>query len=300
VRGGSLSATILSVRDNPRRLSGEIARSIGSSLDLGTVLQRIAEGACALSRSDTAAIILREAGSSAMVPRYRVGPWLAVYDRLRIEPGQGMGGQVLLTGRPLRSANYRADPRVPKDFHPIAEETGTVALMVVPIIIGAEVAGLLYISNRTSATFSDEDETVCVRLAEQAAVAIQNARLFAREEAARAEAERANRAKDEFVAMLGHELRNPLGAIGNAAHVLRRSGPEAAAQARDVIDRQVRHLGRLVDDLLDVSRATSGKIDLQRQPIDLGDVVERTLAAGTRWRGESGTPPPDSPSGSWP
>jgi signal transduction histidine kinase len=103
-----------------------------------------------------------------------------------------------------------------------------------------------------------------------------------RAQAAAAEAEAANRAKDEFLAMLGHELRNPLSAVVNAVGVLQRTGVGDgghAARARDVIARQARHLARLVDDLLDVGRVTAGKVVLQRRPLDLGDFVRRYVAA---------------------
>ena len=104
--------------------------------------------------------------------------------------------------------------------------------------------------------------------------------LLRREREARTAAEAASRAKDEFLAMLGHELRNPLGAIANASHLLDhpRIDAEAARQARAVISRQVDHLARLTDDLLDAGRAVMGKIVLERRPIDLGDVVARALA----------------------
>src|SRR6185436_15906445 len=121
-----------------------------------------------------------------------------------------IGGEVMLTGQPTRSDDYTRDPRVPPSHAVIAEQTGTVSVMVVPIVIRTQVAGLLYVSNHTRRPFTDEDETV----------SIQNAELFAREAVARQGAEAANSAKDEFLAMLGHELRNPLGAISNAAHVL--------------------------------------------------------------------------------
>jgi signal transduction histidine kinase/ActR/RegA family two-component response regulator len=87
--------------------------------------------------------------------------------------------------------------------------------------------------------------------------------------------QRADRAKDEFLAMLGHELRNPLGAIAGAVGVLELGGQgdEAAARARAVIGRQVQHLSRLVDDLLDVSRVTTGKVVLSLKPLDLAGVV---------------------------
>ena len=90
----------------------------------------------------------------------------------------------------------------------------------------------------------------------------------------------ADRRKDEFLAMLGHELRNPLAAIRNALWVLDQAGSQAEPEdrQREIIDRQTRHLVRMVDDLLDVSRVTLGKINLQRRPVDLRDVVERGLA----------------------
>ena len=78
-------------------------------------------------------------------------------------------------------------------------------------------------------------------------------------EKARYEAEIANRAKDEFLAMLGHELRNPLAPIQTALQLMRLQGSDAHQRERGVIERQVTHLVRLVDDLLDVSRITRGK-----------------------------------------
>jgi PAS domain S-box-containing protein len=107
--------------------------------------------------------------------------------------------------------------------------------------------------------------------------------LLVREQDARAAAETANRAKDEFLAMLGHELRNPLGAIAGALSVLglRDAAPPVAERARAVIGRQVQHLSRLVDDLLDVSRVTTGKIRLDRRPLDFGALVASTMAT---WR----------------
>jgi signal transduction histidine kinase len=91
--------------------------------------------------------------------------------------------------------------------------------------------------------------------------------------------ERVGREKDEFLAMLGHELRNPLGAVANAMAVLNQVGSQekAAVRARAVIDRQVEHLVGVVHDLLDVSRVTLGKIVLTRRPVDLAEVVRRSL-----------------------
>jgi PAS domain S-box-containing protein len=89
----------------------------------------------------------------------------------------------------------------------------------------------------------------------------------------------ADRRKDEFLAMLSHELRNPLAPIRNAAQVLRVAGgdPTKVRWARDIIDRQVQQLGRLVDDLLDVSRITRGRIELRIEPVNLHDILERAV-----------------------
>jgi PAS domain S-box-containing protein len=95
---------------------------------------------------------------------------------------------------------------------------------------------------------------------------------------ARAEAEAANRAKDEFLAMLGHELRNPLAPILTALQLMGlREGAEATQKERAVIDRQVRHLVRLVDDLLDVSRIARGKVELTREVTELSKVVAQAV-----------------------
>ncbi len=102
--------------------------------------------------------------------------------------------------------------------------------------------------------------------------------LLDREQRARSEAEAANKAKDEFLAMLGHELRNPLAAISNASHLLDHPASEHAAPARDVIKRQASHLTRLVDDLLDAARVASGKIVLAQGPVELASVIRRTFA----------------------
>jgi PAS domain S-box-containing protein len=88
-------------------------------------------------------------------------------------------------------------------------------------------------------------------------------------------AEAATRSKDEFLAMLGHELRNPLSPILTALQLMRMRGKDGSEL--EVIDRQVRHLVRLVDDLLDVSRITRGKIELRRELLELGPVVLRGL-----------------------
>ncbi len=94
----------------------------------------------------------------------------------------------------------------------------------------------------------------------------------------RGELEETSRNKDEFLAMLGHELRNPLAAMMGALSLVQRStDPAQVARATAVLDRQLRHLARLVDDLLDLSRVSRGKIELQREPLDLTDIVRSVV-----------------------
>jgi CheY-like chemotaxis protein/anti-sigma regulatory factor (Ser/Thr protein kinase) len=109
------------------------------------------------------------------------------------------------------------------------------------------------------------------------------------ERAARLQAEAANQAKDEFLAMLGHELRNPLSAIASAVEVLNRvdSGSEVAASARAIAARQTRHLAHMMDDLLDVGRVMTGKIVLDRRPVELLDAARR-VEATVRATGRAG------------
>ncbi|MEO8165237.1 MAG: ATP-binding protein, partial [Betaproteobacteria bacterium] len=94
---------------------------------------------------------------------------------------------------------------------------------------------------------------------------------------ARREAEAANRAKDEFLAMLGHELRNPLAPIVTALQLMRLRNVPGAERERTIIERQVKHVVSLVDDLLDVSRITRGQVQLKREPVDMADIVAKAI-----------------------
>jgi signal transduction histidine kinase/CheY-like chemotaxis protein len=91
------------------------------------------------------------------------------------------------------------------------------------------------------------------------------------------EIESAKRAKDEFLAMLGHELRNPLSPVVTALDLLKRRGEGRMNREQEIIERQVGHLIRLVDDLLDVSKITRGKIALRKEPLEIGGVVAKAV-----------------------
>ena len=91
------------------------------------------------------------------------------------------------------------------------------------------------------------------------------------------ELEAASRAKDEFLAMLGHELRNPLSPIATALQLMKLRGDARTAREQQVIERQVNHLTRLVDDLLDVSKITRGKVELRKERVEIADVIAKAV-----------------------
>lgn len=137
------------------------------------------------------------------------------------------------------------------------------------------------------ATLAVTSLAMAALVAERKRIEADRLALLSAEQQARRDAESANLAKDQFLAMLGHELRNPLAAIATAAHITehRAIGDESVATAQDVITRQVAHLTNLVDDLLDAARVSTDKVVLARAPIDVSSVVGQcleTMAAAHR------------------
>ena len=177
-----------------------------------------------------------------------------------------------------------------------------------PILSSTKGWGWLYLINKLDADgFSEADERLAETLATQAATAYENASLYAgaqrhatelqlevaerkqaeeeraslliREQAARAEAEEANRTKDEFLSTLSHELRTPLTAILGWSHLVRTSGFDETFMVRaiETIERNARAQSQLIDDLLDVSRIITGKLSIDLQPVVLSSVVEAAM-----------------------
>jgi PAS domain S-box-containing protein len=147
--------------------------------------------------------------------------------------------------------------------------------MCVPLQARGQTMGVLtLLSSESRRSFGEGDLRTAQELARRAALAIDNARLYD-------ELRKTDRRKDEFLATLAHELRNPLAPMRNALDILETSPDEArrVAQARGVIERQLRQMVRLVDDLLDVSRIATGKILLRPERIDLRMAVESALEA---------------------
>ena len=148
-----------------------------------------------------------------------------------------------------------------------------------PFVMGSNNESLLLLQ-AFMGTIAAMTLPVAALIWERKAIAQERVELLDRERRARAEAEAASQAKDEFLAMLSHELRNPLAAICNAGRVLVELDKQHAfgGRAVEIISRQTKHLTRLVDDLLDVGRVTAKKIVLTQQRVNLAEAVQKCLA----------------------
>lgn len=155
------------------------------------------------------------------------------------------------------------------------DSQGRPRCLVLPIAVRGRTYAVLGVARHGEAHgYSTEEQDLMVLIAGRAAVALDNRRLYR-------DVQDRDRRKDEFLAMLSHELRNPLGAITSAARLLELIGPvdERAIRASQVVSRQSAHLARIVDDLLDVSRVTIGHITLNKLPVDLRDLADQTVGS---------------------
>ncbi len=154
---------------------------------------------------------------------------------------------------------------------------GFEATAALPLLTHGKLIGGLAIHFAHPRAFDPIEKSILLTVSELFAQALDRAQLFMAESAARAAAEAANRSKDEFLAILGHELRNPLAPIVTALALLARHDDEPSQRALTAIDRHVKHLVRLVDDLLDVSRITQQKVQLHKERVELAEIVVRAI-----------------------
>jgi signal transduction histidine kinase len=215
-------------------------------------------------------------GGFALVPRLG---WVVAVERPRadalagVRRGRDLAFFLLLFVIPLTAAaGILAARRIARPLADLSNAVDEMTAGNLAAPIGAssgvtEVAGL-------SAAFRELRDRLAERTRESERLA---AELRARAEALA----ETDRRKDEFLAMLAHELRNPIGAIANASYLLENFGPTDPQMARPVaiIRRQIQHLVRMVDDLLDVSRITRGKVELRRQRLDLAEVLQQAAEA---------------------
>ena len=148
-----------------------------------------------------------------------------------------------------------------------------------PLLAEGRLLGTLAFGTRKRPAFESDDIAVMQVVCDQIAIALERARLISELSLRNRDLATADRRKDEFLAMLAHELRNPMAPIVNAVQLLRMPGASGAVAQRalDALDRQAGHMVRLVDDLLDLSRITTGKIELRREPVTLASIISHAV-----------------------
>jgi PAS domain S-box-containing protein len=245
---GSLDSVMRVIAEEARRILG--AHLAVSSLTVG---DGCAQAASAVSASE------------------QYGHWLTH----RIPPAvEGVCAEVCRTNRPLRLT------RAELESHPAWRGDGEQGRgpplrgwVAAPLVsrVGKSL-GLIQVSDKDDGGFSESEEAALLQLGHIASVALENARLYG-------ELREQDRRKDEFLALLAHELRNPLAPLRNGLQVLRlaQGDPDAVAQVRDMMERQLGHMVRLIDDLLDVSRISRNKMELRRSRVLLTDVVSSAV-----------------------
>lgn len=261
-----------------------VSRALGSTLDPTETMRRVAREIAQALGADTVGAYLADAARESLWPVAGYHVPRDMLDAFRRFPIPIKNHPAIEESwahrRSVWTDDMPADPRVdPDSLRQFPHQSD----MFVPIHIkDRPVGGFFVIWWTARRSFTDWEMRLLQGISDLAGVFLENAQLYR-------EAAEANRAKDEFLATLSHELRNPLGAIANAVAALDRrgGGDEGTTRLHQIIHRQTHHLTRLVDDLLDVARATAGKVALNRQPLDLSEVAGgcvRSLRASGRTR----------------
>jgi PAS domain S-box-containing protein len=258
-----------------KRDEQRLARALEREREQGRLLRRVADASLAIHSAGAPEAVLRvvaeearrildaELACTSLTASDDFAQSLAAVDPKDAAPAVGDVAGVCRTNRALRLARDELDARgLPPGDRP---RRGWLAAPFVGR--GGRNLGLIQVFDRRDGPFTDSDEAVLVQLAHIASVALENARLYAalREQ---------DRRKDEFLALLAHELRNPLAPIRNGLQVMRLSEDLAVRErSQQIMDRQLGHMVRLIDDLLDVSRISRNKMELRRAPVELADVI---------------------------
>lgn len=165
-----------------------------------------------------------------------------------------------------------------EEHYQAAVALGLRSAITAPLMARGRCLGTITFVNAESARrYTEGDLEIAVDLGRRAGMAIENARLFEAQREARQRAAAAERRKDEFLAILGHELRNPLAPIRTALELMRMKDDAAFLREREIVERQLGYMMRLVDDLLDLSRITRGKLELRREDVELSDCVRDAI-----------------------
>ncbi len=252
--------------------SAEQLAAVRSLDDLASVICRLAR---ALTGASGATFALREGGFIAYLGEDAIGP---LWHGKRFLVDECISGWAITHRETVVIPNIERDSRI---LHALYRPTFVKSMVIVPILGDDPSAAIGAYWNEAGGP-SPRATSFLEALARFAVHALDHARRFAMVSEERDRWQTASGAKDEFLAMLGHELRNPLAPIVTALHLIRLRGVDPFERERTIIERQVHHVVRLVDDLLDVSRITRGAIQLRRGTVELAWIVGRAVeASGT-------------------
>jgi len=237
-------------------------------------IEEVGAVACKLARSlvgsDGVCVAMRDGAFVHYIAEDAISPlWKGKHFPIE----QCISGWVIVHATPAAVPDLEAEPRIPLNLY---RNTFVKSLVMVPVSTGNPIAAVGAYWKTVGAP-TPRTTALLESFARDVGVAMANARTLAGEGDARVSAEATARAKDEFLAMLGHELRNPLAPIVTALHLIKLRGADPFERERAIIDRQVQHVVRLVDDLLDVSRITRGAIQLRRASTELSLIVHRAV-----------------------
>ena len=258
-----------------------LAGSFASERDERQVLRLATDEATALIGAQMGAMFfnVHDRAGDAYMLHVVSGPAAAAFEGMRQPRATELFGPIFRGEAPIRLDDVSVDPRFGRMGSQPPGHPPVRSFLAIPVVTRTGVVlGGLFFGHAERARFTDQHERLIGGLASQAATALENARLYEDLRASDERARTAVRRKDEFLAVLGHELRNPLAPIVTAIELMKlRDGAGVVAKERTVIERQVTHLSRLVDDLLDLSRITSGKVVLDRRRIEIAAVVAEAV-----------------------
>jgi PAS domain S-box-containing protein len=196
---------------------------------------------------------------------------------------EGFSRQVIQTGQSVLLpvvTPHELQIYIPPDYAPYIDRVGVHSLLVVPLALHEKTIGTLGICrDRPGNPYTTDDQNLLQDLADRAVIAIANAKLYAAEQRARADAEAANRIKDEFLAVLSHELRSPLNPILGWTRLLqtRTFDQQATQRALETIERNAKLQTQLIEDLLDISRILRGKTVLNVSTVNLVSIMQSAI-----------------------